>query len=696
MNSWWGGFISGFVAVVALVLLFRRFVISTYERRKREKMRDTLRQETDKAEQEKEIYRLHSEELSEANRQIKASNARFSTIFHSSPVAIMLHSYPEGEFIEANQSFFGLFLLDKKDIDSVDFEHMPIWNDNDEKYDLLQELKDHLRVINSELSVKDYEKNLLHVLFTAEVIDFNDRTCILSIIQNITDRKKAEKELIFAKNASDAANRMKSEFLANMSHEIRTPMNSVIGFSELLQNRIEDAKSRQYLSSIISSGKNLLVLINDILDLSKIEAGKLELEYDEIDIRNVVTEVFQIFTHNFKKKGIEAVQNIDDKLPSSLLLDEARLRQILVNLVGNAIKFTDSGHIAISIFQHKFHSQMRKMDLIIEVEDTGVGISIEQQSLIFEAFKQLGQKNFNEYGGTGLGLSITKRLIEMMGGSISIESEVGRGSIFRIYLPKLTVLEEKKTAKTEAPLEDHTENIVFDTATILVVDDIDMNRSLIKEFFYDTNFNIIEAVDGKEAVTLTGYSKPDLILMDIVMPVMDGYEATKILKADEKTKDIPIIAVTASAMKQDEEKVLGTGFDSYIMKPIRKASVINCLMKFLPYTGGENNEISPEVLDEFIQAADISEEVKAKLPELLSRLEPEMIEKCDKLRKTMMIGAIKEFADEVEDLGSIYSLINLENFGRELKADCNSLALNNIVKSLEIFPNYVENLKNLV
>jgi two-component system, NarL family, sensor histidine kinase EvgS len=396
-------------------------------------------------------------------------------------------------------------------------------------------------------------------------------------------RKQAEAAMLEAKRFAEAANLAKSEFLANMSHEIRTPMNAILGFAYILQKQETDPKKSHYVNNIYASGKSLLTLINDILDLSKIEAGKLDLQYSAISIAALVRELHIIFEQKIAEKGLDFRFEIDEQIPTALILDEIRLRQVLLNLLGNAVKFTDAGYIRLGVTSGWCDSLNRsRVNIVFEVEDTGKGISSEAQQKIFNPFEQTKGQKAADFGGTGLGLTISRRLAEMMGGDILVESDSGSGSTFRVTLPEVEVATIEAT-ENGSEIGFNADIIHFEPAKILIVDDIDYNREMMSIYLEDWPFTIYEAWNGKEAIEQARLHQPDLILLDMKMPVMDGYQAAEILKQEEQLKAIPILAVTASALKEDEANISRL-CEAYLRKPVSKNDLTKQLMRFLHYT----------------------------------------------------------------------------------------------------------------
>ncbi|MCB1782510.1 MAG: response regulator [Alphaproteobacteria bacterium] len=402
-------------------------------------------------------------------------------------------------------------------------------------------------------------------------------THFAAIERDTTQRKAYEKAIQVNREAAEVASRVKGDFLANMSHELRTPMNGIIGLSELLMEMEVGAEPAELATAINSSSRNLLILLNDILDLSKIEAGELTLEHIPFDTRRTVRQTMDLLTPLASRKGVVLESTINPIVPERLMGDPSRLQQILNNLVSNAIKFTEVGFVRVDVSSARDH--IGDPELVIRVEDSGIGIPEDKRHNVFNKFTQGDVSTARKYGGTGLGLAITKELVDMMGGTISFDSALGKGTTFYVSLPielaKTSVSDEKVKASS-VPINKE--------ARLLVVDDHPVNLLFMRKVLKKIGFaHVDEATSGKEAIDMAEDRTYDLIFMDCQMPEIDGFEASTIIRErEESIGDIKIIAVTADAMKGAREKCLDAGMNDYISKPVDIEKLKNVLGRWLP------------------------------------------------------------------------------------------------------------------
>ena len=500
-------------------------------------------------------------------------------------------------------------------------------------------------------------------------------------------------ELNKALELNEAAHRAKSEFLANMSHEIRTPMNTILGFSQLLAEVVTDPEQLDYVAAISSSGKNLLTLINDILDLSKIEAGYMEIQPNPVNPKEVVNEILGIYQFQASKKGLELQVNIDAQLPSLLLLDETRFRQILINLVGNAIKFTDKGSVKVKLMTTTPNAEDSIHNLILEVADTGIGIPENQLGRIFEAFVQKSGQDNRQFGGTGLGLTITKRLVDMMGGEIHVTSTVGAGTVvFKVKLNNIPMaaLGEEEVETVQIDLT----NIEFEANRLLLVEDVELNRKLVKGFLRNSGLEIIEATNGAAALKLARKFRPAAILMDLQMPLMDGYEATGKIKHDDQLRNIPVIALTASAFAKDEKRALDSGCDAFLRKPVIKSDLLGTLARFLP-TKTKTDE-APQPMgseDGGVRLKPLPPDMQDKLPDLLAELQTTHLSVWKNLQEHMVIDEICSFGQTIGTLGRDYHLEALRSWGGAIEKYATGFQIDKLNRRLREYPQVVEDVR---
>lgn len=540
------------------------------------------------------------------------------------------------------------------------------------------------------VGVSCYSKDITHL----KKVEFEIKKLNEGLEERVKERTEelvvANQNIVEVMKSAESANAAKSEFLANMSHEIRTPMNAIIGFSDLLSKLVQESLAKNYLESIRSSSKNLLTLINDILDLSKIEAGKFELQYEFVDADAFFKEIKVLFENKFDEKGIAFIISIPDEFPTGLFIDEIRLRQILVNLLGNAIKFTNEGYVKLLI---EFESHLTKesseilVDLTLKVIDTGIGMSKNYQEKIFESFRQQEGQSVKKYGGTGLGLSITKKLVELMNGEISVYSKTGEGTTVTLFIKNVIVAKEFEHKQAKLNIE--IENINFEKATLLIADDVIYNRDYIKGILRETPIDIIEAENGEIAFNLAKENHIDLIITDIKMPVMDGVELLKKLKKDKKLNAIPVIASTAAAMKKEQEDLAEIGFSGFVVKPFEINDFYEELIKFLKYTLiKESIEMTSTQLTSEVN---LTETEKS---ELVNILEGNIYKIWKGFAEQQPMDEVEAFANDLLEQTLVYSHPLVISYSNSLIEAVEGFDIYNLLKYLKQYPQLIESVKS--
>lgn len=519
-------------------------------------------------------------ERKQSERKLKSSESKFRTIYEATGDAVML--FNSDHFIDCNPAALEMFGCDSveefttyhpADISS-EFQPDGLTSRESAEQKIAEVLK------NGSLRFQWLHQRLNGEEFTADVllnlIEINDKPVIEAVARDITQLKQVEQELTLAKELAVEAAQAKSDFLARMSHEIRTPMNAIIGMSYLALETDLSPLQRDYISKVSRSAHSLLGIINDILDFSKIEAGKMDIENIAFNLDETMSNVSTIFALRCEEKGLGLFFNVSPDVPRYLIGDPLRLGQVLINLVGNAVKFTDKGEITISV--ELTRKYLQHVTLKFLVEDTGIGLTEQQIEHLFEPFVQADGSTTRKYGGTGLGLSICRKLVELMRGDISVESEFGQGSTF-YFTSRFGISVENDDSR---PMTELDESLLkqISGANVLLVEDNDINQQVALELLKKLHLKVETAENGQQALEKVKETDFDVILMDIQMPVMDGFTATRQIRQMGKT--VPIIAMTAHAMDEDKKKSKQAGMNDYVTKPINPDELYQALVKWTP------------------------------------------------------------------------------------------------------------------
>ena len=521
----------------------------------------------------------------------KAKVDSYITTYLTTPVVFVDYT---GRIIYYNESFRRFFHLEGKEILGTRQFYSNILTERtvDEAIDLVNSEK----MYEGAFPAKTLDgSRVLDIRYTVILDHFGETRCVMNVINDVTEAQKLlvsleEQTALAEENRLEAerANQAKGDFLANMSHEIRTPMNAIIGMNEMVMREEISPKAAQYSQDIYNAGQTLLAIINDILDFSKIESGKMEIVPVSYELGSLLNDVLNMVNKKVHDKGLELVTDISPDIPHQLFGDEIRIRQVILNLVNNAVKYTDKGKVTLRV-EHRVREDAG-IDLLVSVTDTGIGIREEDLDKLFNSFQRVDMSVNRKVEGTGLGLSIAKQLVEQMNGAIQVDSTYGQGSTFSISLPQqvedASPIGDFAAAVKKMYKDRRAEELAFmaPDARILVVDDNKVNLVVAKGLIRETKIQVDSALSGEEALEKIRTEKYHIILLDHMMPVMDGMETLKRMRAQEEnqSRDAAVIALTANAISGSREMYLAAGFDDYLSKPINAARYKEMICRYLP------------------------------------------------------------------------------------------------------------------
>lgn len=516
---------------------------------------------------------------------------------------------------------------------------------------------------------------------------FNTMVSKLREAQDALNRRNAE--LDQARASAEAASRAKSDFLANVTHEIRTPMNIILGFTELLTAEVADPRHREFLKAMDAGGRLLMTLINDILDLSRVEAGKLVLTPGPTDLRQVAGEIVQLFEARGAEKRIRIAAEVSPAVPAAVTMDATRLRQILVNLVGNAVKFTSEGEVRIGMDGRMVAED--RLDLTVTVRDSGPGIPASERERVFEPFFQRRETG-REVVGTGLGLAIARRLIRLMNGGVKVDDAPGGGALFTLLFRDVA-LARKAAATDSEDGRDPSGRVRFRGGTVLVGDDVALNRRLLRAMLFAEGLAVIEADGGEAVLEAVRARRPDLVLLDLRMPGRDGVSVARELRADLATRDIPLVAVTAT-IRAEERAAAREVFDGVLLKPVRWRELNEQVARHLPLAEPSANP-APSPPEPSPGSALPSDEAH-RLDRLAELLEEDLLPEWRRLTDVMVVGEVEDFALRIRDLGRRYRCDPVRVWGEQLARRADSVDIPAIRQSLDRFPEVIEALRELL
>lgn len=627
------------------------------------------------------FHNIHTEMMmrKRTEQELSASEQRLRTMLEMSPIAVRIARNSDHKIVMANQAFAGMTHSTLEQV--TDINPAQFYNNQQDWVEISEQLDQGEPVINRMLALHDMYGRQFWALGSLFNMDYEGEAANLGWFYDVTPLRLAQQQ-------AEDANQSKSDFLANVSHEIRTPMNAIIGLSHLCLQTSLDIRQKDYVSKVHYSARALLGIINDILDFSKIEAGRLDLENTDFNLQNTLASIDSVIGHLAREKNLKFEILAAPDVPRFLWGDAMRLRQVLLNLAGNAVKFTHTGSVTISVALK--HTDSKIVELEFSVHDTGIGISTDQIEMLFHPFSQADSSTSRKFGGTGLGLTICNRLVQMMDGNLWVQSTEGQGSDFR-FTAHFGLGQEVGSS------EIHSTEMIYARANlnnrdILLVEDNPFNQQVAQELLENIGMNVMLASNGSEALELLAKQPFDIVLMDIQMPVMDGFEATRQIRATPELASQCVIAMTANAMTEDRQRCLSAGMDDFIAKPIFADQLYLTLTKWV--VARPDTEIRPGTeMNENIPAATLptvsSAESSTEKPSIdLSILGQIVNNDPNKIRKfaLMFLETAGDTLIEMDDAYTREDTTALGHLGHKLKSSAKTvgaLGVADICQALE-------------
>lgn len=600
-------------------------------------------------------------------KQVYDSEAKYRSLYYNAQVGLITSRMDGSQIIMANNKFAEMLGYDKPS----ELEGMPlnkVWAEPQERNKFVELLRNQQLVLNYPVKAVCKDGQIKEFELFARYDPHND-----TIESNLIDIS----EMLKAREKAEAASLAKDQFLANISHEIRTPMIGILGSVDLLEQSGLSHEQAANLSIIRECGEHLLTIINEILDVSKIELGMLFLNSEPCSLPDLFIKTSKILEPVFKEKGLQLVLNLEHNMPNKVLIDQTKLRQVLFNILHNAVKFTSQGLIVINAFTQINSNE--EYCLQVSISDTGIGIPQNQQNKIFEAFTQADSSTSREFGGTGVGLYICKKLIDLMQGQIWVDSCEGKGTIFHFRIPlKIVPPDQITTDRQEPTLEYDLDNSIleFNPIRILIVEDNSLTQKIVGQMLSNYGFEVWYAANGLECLRVLSENHFDMVLMDMQMPLMDGYETTRFIRDDAELKHLPVIAMTAHAMAGDREKCLASGCSDYITKPFKSEELVQLIKKHLPrYLRNVSHVNNGKKL------------INELIPEFISNLQ-EMIEELDLAVKAKNCEVIRSVSHDIKGTAGMYGFMDIS----ETAALMEQAAQNNSNQQITVLYNQINNL----